>query len=117
MRGFRVSDGDVVITDHEIEYTEGNDLLSQTISSVLSTNRGEWLFDEEEGIEFNNIIATKEIDEDVIKSEIEQGISQVDDNINIDSFSCEFDRKTRQLNVHFTAKAQSGETITTDISY
>lgn len=51
------------------------------------------------------------MDENVIKSEIEQGIAQVDSSLTIDSFECKFDQKTRKLTVRFTAKSQNNETV------
>lgn len=55
MTGFKMADGDLVITNNEIECVAGNELTTQTIQGVLSTNQGEWLFDPEEGINFRNI--------------------------------------------------------------
>ena len=51
------------------------------------------------------------MDENVIKSEIEQGIAQVDDTLTIDDFSCNVDKEKRHLKVFFTAKNPNGETV------
>ena len=59
MIGFKLNDGDVAITNGEIELVEGDALTVQTIQQVLSTNKGEWLFDAEEGINFDNILGKK----------------------------------------------------------
>ena len=56
MTGFKLNDGDLVITNDEIELVEGDELTVQTIQQVLSTNKGEWIFDTEEGINFDNIL-------------------------------------------------------------
>lgn len=61
MKGFMLSDGDLVITNNEIVMTQGNELISQTIQCVLSTNKGEWIFDEEEGIDFDNIFGKQRV--------------------------------------------------------
>lgn len=61
MKGFMLSDGDLVITNNEIVMTQGNELTSQTIQCVLSTNKGEWIFDEEEGIDFDNIFGKQRV--------------------------------------------------------
>ena len=55
MKGFKLSDGDLVITNDEISLIEDSELKAQTIKQVISTNKGEWLFDTEEGIDFDNI--------------------------------------------------------------
>ena len=57
------------------------------------------------------------MDEDVIKSEIESGIAQVDSSLLLDDFSCTLDNETRVLNVYFTATSSSGETIAVDTTY
>ena len=51
------------------------------------------------------------MDEAVIKSEIEQGIAQVDDTLTIDEFTCNLDNENRKLNVYFTAKNSDDETV------
>lgn len=61
MIGLKISNGDLVITNNEIELVEGKELKSQTIQSVLSTNKGEWLFDTEEGIDFQNILGERNV--------------------------------------------------------
>ena len=61
MTGFKLKDGDLVITNNEIELVEGDELTVQTIQSVLSTNKGEWIFDTDEGIEFDNILGKHRI--------------------------------------------------------
>ena len=57
------------------------------------------------------------MNEDAIKSEIENGIAQVDDTLSIDEFTCNFDKDTRVLSVSFTATSSSGETIAVDTTY
>lgn len=36
--------------------TAGNELLAQTVRQVLSTNKGEWFLNQEEGINFKNLL-------------------------------------------------------------
>lgn len=61
MIGLKIRDGDLVITNNEIELVEGKELTRQTIQSVLSTNKGEWKFDTEEGINFYNILGERSV--------------------------------------------------------
>lgn len=62
MKGFKIKDGDLVISENlligkrEIEMISGNELTAQTLQSVLSTNAGEWIFDISEGINFANVL-------------------------------------------------------------
>ena len=67
MKGFVIQNGDLVISENlvankrEIEMVSGNELTAQTIQSVLSTNKGEWIFDVDEGINFANILGKHKI--------------------------------------------------------
>lgn len=57
MKGFKLnSKGDVEITNNQIAMVEGNELLRQNVQSVLGTNKGEWIFNPDEGIDFRNIL-------------------------------------------------------------
>lgn len=51
------------------------------------------------------------IDEDTIRSEILDGLTQVDDSFKIDEFTCIFDSETRALSVRFTATNSSKESV------
>ncbi len=46
------------------------------------------------------------MDENIIKSEIEQGIAQVDKSLNITEFVCNYNKATRELKVFFKAESQ-----------
>lgn len=88
----------------------GNELLRQTVQSVLGTNKGEWFLDIDEGIDFSNLLG-KEKNEEIIKNEIMKGLLQVDSSFFIDSFSFEIDKRTRKAVVKFTATSEQGETV------
>ena len=51
------------------------------------------------------------MDENIVRSEIEQAIEQVDDTLTIDDFSCVFEKDERKLKVNFTAKNSKGDTV------
>lgn len=61
MKGIKLTDGDISITNNEIDMIEEGELTAQTISTVLATNKGEWLFDKNEGINFDNIFGKKQV--------------------------------------------------------
>ena len=56
-----LTNGDLSITNNEIDMIEGNELKAQTIGCVLSTNKGEWLFNLDEGIDFDAILGKQRI--------------------------------------------------------
>ncbi len=51
------------------------------------------------------------MDENAIKSEIEQAVAQVDDSLTVDNFVMNYDSQRRKLTVGFTAKSSSGEAL------
>ena len=57
------------------------------------------------------------MDETTIRSEIEQGIAQVDPTLTISEFACYFDKENRKLKVGFTAKKQTDETVEVNVAY
>lgn len=52
-----------------------------------------------------------EYDRELIKSEVIQGIKQVDKTFMLDKFDLEFDRVSRNLTVTFTAHNEKGDTV------
>lgn len=110
MIGLKLIDGDLAITNNKIELVEGNDLTTQTIQSVLSTNKGEWFFDAEEGVEFDNLLGEQHAD-DLVRAEIEQGIAQVDSAMAITTFARKYNSETRTSTVTFSARTGDGETV------
>lgn len=109
MTGFKITNGDLVITNNEIELVADNELKCQTIQTVISTNKGEWIFDPEEGIYFENVL--DRAPSNVVKAEIEDGVAQVDDTLSVGDYTLKDDIKTRIRSVHFTATAQNGDTM------
>ena len=102
--------GDIVIKDNKIEMVEGNDLTTQTIKTVLGTNKGEWVFNPDEGINFATILG-KGHTEDSIKDEIEQGLAQVDGSFFVTNFELS-PGNNRRFTLAVTAQNSEGEEIT-----
>ena len=112
MTGFALDkNNDILISNNQIQMINGSELTKQTAKTVIGTNKGEWCLNENEGINFKNILGKYETDEDVIKNEIEQGLSQVDSSFILTSFSSEFDSNARKLNIAFQAKNNENEIV------
>jgi hypothetical protein len=121
------SKGDLVIKNHDIALTDGDNLVAQTVKMVLSTNKGEWSLNHEEGINFRNILGKAPVtsmannaqgyEEDLIKSEILQGLSQVDDTFFMTSCVTDIQKDTRTAHINFTAETDSGQQISEVITY
>lgn len=117
MKGFRLTDkGDVQLTNGIIDMIDGDELTAQTCRTVLSTNKGEWFLNEDEGISFSSMLG-KGITEDMQRSQMEAGLRQVDSTFTLTEFSREFDSKTRCATIRFTATNNEGVTVTGERDY
>ena len=116
MRGFALdSSGDVIMKDGDIVFTGGDDLTRQTMETVLGTNKGEWFNNEDEGIRFSHVLG-KNVNTDIVRDEMQQGISQVDEDFYVDDFVAAI--TGRKLSVGFTARRlTTDESIDLTVSY
>lgn len=99
--------GDLIIENSDIQIVEGEELLKQTIKNILSTNKGEWFLDWEQGIEFSNILG-KGVTEEIVQAEIEEGLQQVDETLHISEFKMNVNG--RSLTVSFKATNEEKDT-------
>lgn len=117
MRGFKLTNsGDVEIRNNKIQMIADDELARQTIQYLLSTNKGECFYNENEGINFRNLLG-KNVEDDTVKSELLDGLMQINDTFAITDFSTERNAETRKLDVKFTASTADEETVTVDTSY
>lgn len=113
MKGFALENGDIVIKNGEIQMVHGKHLTMQTIKSVWQTKKGEWFFDWEEGIDRESIMGKKQVDEDTIWGVLQEGLTQIDTNLTLDSLACSFDKSTRLLSVSCVVRnIETNETYT-----
>lgn len=84
MKSFSTHNGDVVV-NKTIEEVDGSELLWQKVERVLGTNKGEWSYDVEEGINFS-VIFRKNPDVDEIRATIDEALTRIDETFAITSF-------------------------------
>ena len=104
MKGFSTRNGDVVI-GKMIELVEDDELLRQKVSLVLSTNRGEWAYDTDEGISFP-LLFRKNPDEGEIMETIEEALKKIDESFVLTEFSLTM--KGRAATINFKAVNNDG---------
>lgn len=115
MKGFVLDEtGDVKIEHGRIQMVDENELLRQTCQSVLGTNKGEWVLNPDEGIDFH-ALRGKQVDYEAIRGELLEGLRQVDESFLLDSFEHEL-TADRKLRIRFSATCSSG-TVTGDTRY
>ena len=111
MTGFALDEnGDVLIENNEIRIVVGDSLLQQKVWTVLRTNLGEWFFDLEQGVDYNNLLG-KKTNAELVRYEIERGLAQVDSTFVVTEFSYESDRESRKAWVKFKAQNNSGAEV------
>ncbi len=111
MKGFALDEsGDVLIENNQIGMVNGDRLLQQLVWTVLRTNLGEWFFDWELGVDFDNLIG-KDTNEELVRYEIEKGLKQVDSTFVITEFSYGADRMNRKAQVNFKAQTDNGNEV------
>lgn len=110
MRDFLLDqNGDVVIKSGDIKMTKSNsELLLQKIKTVLGTNKGEWIFDKEQGIDYR-IILVKNPDREEILGTVRDGLKQVDESLEIIEYK--FEMINRHLILTFRATNGNNEEI------
>lgn len=113
-KGFCMHNGDVVV-GKTIEMVRDNELLRQTIELVVGTNRGEWSYDPQEGIDMFAILC-KNPDEDEIRSTIEEAVSRVDDSLTLTDFSFGVD-DNRHATIQLTLVKPDGEELGVTYTY
>ena len=97
-----------MIENNRIQMVSGNELLRQTVESVLQTNKKEWFLNWQEGINFYNLLGKRKSDE-IIQNEIMQGLLQVDSSFVMDDFR--ITEEGREMKVFFTARNSNGDSI------
>lgn len=120
MQGFMLDDatGDVVIESNKIQMVHGKQLTMQKIQSVWLTKKGEWFFDLEEGIDRDLILGKKQVDAEMVRLVLQEGLSQVDENLTIDEITCNFDKDTRKLYVSCVVRdKKTSETIEIETTF
>lgn len=102
------SNGDLIISKHDLQLVNDKELTLQKVKLVLSTNKGEIDFEEEEGINFRAFL-TKNPNQDEMLDTVRDGLHQVDETFVITEYS--FETKQRHLILTFKAVNDSGEEV------
>lgn len=100
--------GDLLIQNNVFQMVDGKELIRQKVQEIINTNKGEWFFDWEQGIDFSNILG-KGVTEEEVRAEIEDGLKQVDDAFIVTDFSMKI--AGRALTVKFTAENETDKTV------
>lgn len=100
--------GDLVVTKNDLRFVSGKELTVQKARLVLSTNKGEWLLNADEGINFRAILV-KNPNHDEILDTVRDGLRQIDETFEI--VEHHFETVQRHLILTFKAVNDRGEEI------
>lgn len=90
------------------------ELIQQKVKKILNTNKKEWFGNLDEGINFKNLLG-KNVDEEIVKSEILDGLMQINSSFIITEFEMSTDSATRKLTVKFKAETAEGEVLKQEV--
>ena len=99
------SRGDLIISGQDLQLVRDKELTAQKCRLVLSTNKGEWLLNPDEGINFRAILV-KNPNEDEILDTVRDGLTQIDTTFRITEHK--FETVKRHLILTFKAVNDSG---------
>ena len=93
----------------QIQIASDVELLTQKLLIALGTNKKEWFWNADLGINFDAIIR-KNAKQEMIRTQIEDGIKQVDNRFYLSAFTVDIDKRTRTADINFTI-AINGENL------
>jgi hypothetical protein len=109
MKSFQLDkNGDLKKVNGDFQFVSGKDEVIQQIKQILKTNLGEWKFNEDYGISYENL-QQKRINEDLTKDTIRDGLSKCSENIIIESIEIGYKKSLRLLYIEFKAYFPDGE--------
>lgn len=101
--------GDLKKVNGDFQFISGKEEVIQQIKQILKTNKGEWQFNEDYGITYENL-QQKRINENLIKDVVRDGLSQCSEDMTIESIEIGYKGEhMRLLYVEFKAYFSDGE--------
>lgn len=114
MKSLLLSNGDLVISQGDLQLVEGNDEIKQCVEVSLGTNRAEWFLNPEIGLSFEHVLG--KATDDQISAEISLAISQEPRINTIEVLEIARDNKRRKLEVYFEGTTVDGDTIEGEVN-
>ncbi len=104
------SDGDYTLNN----FIEDTPATIQAVATRLRLFAGEWFLDTSSGVPYYDKILTKPVRLSEVETIIKNRITETDGIDQLSSFSMNFDRTNRSLDVSFTATTTWGDEFTSD---
>jgi hypothetical protein len=114
MQSLKLLNGDLMFENGELVIIDGAGELAQCCEIVLGTNKGEWFLNEEMGIDFNKMHG-KNVNEQAIRQQIRNGLSQETRIKSVDDITVILDNVKRVSTVTFVATSDDGMSVESEV--
>ncbi|QAS52800.1 DUF2634 domain-containing protein [Halobacillus litoralis] len=106
--------GDLLLENGDMVEIDGAEEIKQSLSLILSTNKGEWFLDPEMGLDFNALLDKPS--DTRIRAAVIEAISQESRVQTIDHIAINQDRQKRVVYIHFKVTTSTNEQIESEVS-
>lgn len=106
------ADGDMDCSGLDIQLVDGPERVAQQVRTCLRTFLGEYQFDLDAGVPWNqSILAIKGVNLNTVESILRTKILAVDDVLSIVAFVTEFDSQARTMTIHAKINTTFGQIV------
>jgi hypothetical protein len=114
MRDFALdSSGDIVIENSDIALVSGDEQEVQKIRQILGTRLGEWVYDENEGIDFDAFMQ-KNPDLQRIRETVRNALNEISESYVLQD--CSYEINSRLLKLSVSAENQGVQEIYLEVN-
>ena len=103
---------DLRLTNGHLTFLEGHEAIAQKVKIRLWFFRGEWYLDQREGIPYWSRVLVKNPDLQALEAMFRRAILSTPGVAIVERLTLELDRATREASLDFTARTDSGASIT-----
>lgn len=101
--------GELDLTTRDLQFVTGADAVAQHLKIRLRFIRGEWFLDQRIGIPYYSQIFVKSPNLAAVETIYRRAITETPGVESLDRFDFDFDARTRELSITFSAKLEGDE--------
>jgi len=113
MQDYRLQDGDIVISDNDLAFTES---VAQRLTQKLRLWRGEWFLDRQAGFPYLQQVLGQRPRPEVVSSLLRQTITNDPDVRDVANIDLMYDDAARELSASFRAVLIDGTEQTIEVA-
>lgn len=112
MKTLKLIDGDLAFEKNDFQIIKGEEEIQQCTEIILGTNKKEWFFNPDFGVDFNNLIG--KVTDSQIENEIVDGLAQEPRIESVQNVT--ITRINRKATVTFEANLINNETLESEVT-